>query len=141
MRKPIYFIRCFLFFCICTGFLFSTSIVLGDDFQDEPHRTILSYFNALKNGDVQTLKTLLTDPLLSNRRLLLEQNTAYPEHLRNYYQDAGMLITEVNLTDDSNIQIVTANISFEGDEHELIIQFLMKNTDEGWKIAEEESLP
>ena len=141
MVKAIYFIRCFLFFGICIGFLFSTSIVRGDDLQDEPHGTILSYFNALKNGDVQTLKTLLTDPLLSNRRILLEQNTAYPAHLRNYYQDAGMSITEVNLTDDSNLQIVTATISFEGDEHELIIQFLMKNTDEGWKISEEESIP
>jgi hypothetical protein len=141
MGKTIYFIRCFLFFCICTGFLFSSSIAQEDDFKDEATRIILSYFDGLKNGDVQSLKTLLTDPMLSSRRLLLEQNTAYPEHLRNYYQDSDMLLTDVSLTDDSNIQIVTANIFFEGDENNLTIQFLLKNTDEGWKISEEESIP
>ena len=134
--------RCYQLFAIFIVFLCFTQFVYASDYQDEELRNLMqTYFNALKNGDVEVLKGLLTDPVLADRRMLLEQNTAYPEHLRNYYKNAGMVVREVHLTDDENIRVVTAGISFEGEQNPVMIQFLLKNTDEGWKISQEESMP
>ena len=129
--------RSLFFVSILVGILFSTTIALGNNFEDTPENVMQYYFNALKNGDTETIITLLTDPILNNRRLLLEKNTAYPEHLRNYYQNANMFITDKTLSDDGNVCTITTNIFFESGGNPLIIQFYLKNTSEGWKISEE----
>lgn len=134
--------RSYLLFAIFIVFLSFTQFVYGNDYQDDELRSLMqTYFNALKNGDVEVLKGLLTDPVLADRRMLLEQNTAYPDHLRNYYKNADMVVREVHQTEDENIRVVTAGISFEGEENPVMIQFLLKNTDEGWKISQEETIP
>jgi hypothetical protein len=141
MKRIGYFMGCFVVLAVLVDFLSSNNVVYGDDFRDDPRGLMGVYFDALKNGDVETLITLLADPLLSSRRMLLEQNPAYPAYLRDYYKDSGMLVMGVRSTEDIHTQIVIAKISFEGDENPLLLQFLLKYTDEGWKIAEESGLP
>jgi hypothetical protein len=96
------------------------------------------YFEALKNGNVNELAAMLTDPLLESRILLLKENTAYPAYLKNFYQDATMRIVDIRRAED-DMQKVTAEIFFRGDDRPLRTEFTLKQTVSGWKIAQEAS--
>jgi len=141
MTKIIYSIRFILCFLLFTGFIFYTKNLHGNEFEHNPEDTVLSYFHALKNGDVQKLNFLLTKPLLGSKKELFEIDPNYGDFLRNYYQNANMLITDKTLTDDNNICTITTNIFFESGGNPLTIQFYLKNTGQGWKITHEESIP
>ena len=45
----------------------------------------MPYLQAVKSGDVETIKRLLSDKDYKAYRVLLEQNTAYPDFLRRHY--------------------------------------------------------
>ena len=45
----------------------------------EPNDTVLSYFQALKNGDIETIKGLITGEMYNKRKVLLEQNENYSD--------------------------------------------------------------
>lgn len=141
MTKTSYLIRFFLCFYIFQTFFSHPGIVQGAELKNKPEDTMTAYFNALKNGDIQKLISLLDDPLLRDKRELFEEDDTYPDFLRNYYQDAFMVITESTLTDDNNNCILTTNIFFNSSGNPLVIQFFLKNTDHGWKITHESSIP
>lgn len=52
-------------------------------------------FDALKSGDTGTLKSIFSGEMYEINKVLLEQNTAYPEYLQNYYKGAVFTITEM----------------------------------------------
>jgi hypothetical protein len=53
------------------------------------------YFEYLRAGDTTGMLSLITDPLLSERRELLENNAAYPKFLRDMYKNSYMKITNI----------------------------------------------
>ena len=137
MTKIFYSIRFILCFLLFTGFMSYSKTLHGNEFEDNPENTILSYFHALKNGDVQKLNFLLIEPLLGSKIELFEIDPNYGDFLRNYYQHANMFITDKTFSDDGNVCTITTSIFFESGGNPLIIQFYLKNTSEGWKISEE----
>lgn len=68
-------------------------------------KTIQHYFNALKRGDVNSLKSLMGGELLK-KRLILLKNPTYPQYLRNTYQDATLKIVETRFIAQGHIAII-----------------------------------
>jgi hypothetical protein len=51
-----------------------------------------TYFACLKAGDTRGILSLLADPLLRERRRLLEKNETNSEFLKQVYESASMVI-------------------------------------------------
>jgi hypothetical protein len=125
---------------IITIFLFG--LLAGNLFaihsSDEENARIVmeSYFSALKSGDTQKILSILTDPLLSTKRDLLEKNTHYSSYLINYYENASMVIKEI-IFPKENMSIITTEILFAGDIHSIKSKFILKYESGTWKIAQE----
>ena len=101
-----------------------------------PNDTVLLYFQSLKNGDVITIKDLITGKLYEKRKVLLEQNENYSEFLKNLYQYAEFEITETTVK-DSDAQINVQVNSPDGKRP--FILFLKKDDEGNWKIYKEMS--
>jgi hypothetical protein len=101
--------------------------------------SVQTYFEYLKDGDTEGILNILTDPLLSERRKLLEDNPEYPEFLKNTYQGANL---EIKSTEniDKNKKAVDVEIHYV-DGSPLKARFLLKMVDNSWKIAEEINNP
>jgi hypothetical protein len=126
-----------VFLCgLLTGNLFT---VQGSDKEDA--RIVMeSYFEALKGGDAQTILSILTDPLLSTKRDLLENNTSYPSYLITYYENSTMVIKGIDYPKE-NMSIVRTEILFAGDIHSIKSKFILKYANGAWTIAQEYSEP
>ncbi len=87
---------------------------------------LVRYFDALKQGDTSTLKTLLGGALLK-KRLALLNNPTYPTHLINVYKDAQFQITGQQTINNGRIEI-TATL-FLGQQDFQKKTFLLIKTD------------
>jgi hypothetical protein len=57
---------------------------------------IYPFFMALKNGDVDAFKNFFSTEMYNKNRILLEENTEYPEFLRSYYQGAEISVLKAS---------------------------------------------
>ena len=99
-----------------------------------PDDTALSYFQALKNGDIATIKSSITGEMYQKRKVLLEQNKTYSDYLENIYQDADFQIKETAIQD--NTAEVTVEVNSPGRQNEFVL-FLKKDDLGNWKISKE----
>lgn len=60
---------------------------------ENPTDTVTSYFEACRNGDVETIKRLIAGPFYDSRKVLLLKNKSYPNFLKNYYRDVQITTT------------------------------------------------
>jgi len=135
-------------------------------FAEEPYQTVLNYLNASKNGDVQTIKSLIDGPYLQKSINLLENNKNYPEFLRDYYADVAFQIVdfsilpaasleashpdyyrriferygkssiEIEALNEQLVQVVRCRVTFL-DGETLPVSFLLEKDRSGiWKIVE-----
>jgi hypothetical protein len=95
--------------------------------------TVQTYFDYLKSGDTEGILSCLTDPLLSERRSLLEKNTAYPDFLRDMYRSAYIVIKNVE-EDKGKIE---AEIYLNEHDPPLRSRFILKRPSGAWLISEE----
>ena len=100
----------------------------------EPNETVLSYFQALKNGDIETVKGLITGEMYNKRKVLLEQNENYSEFLKKVYQEAEFRINETNEIDNDVLVNVEVNTLNGKTEFNLLLK---KDMDGNWKIFKE----
>jgi hypothetical protein len=157
MIKIISHILCILLVCVST----STYAIA-----EEPYDSVLIYLIASKNGDVDTMLSLIDGPYLRRSRNLLENNTNYPEFLRDYYTEATFRIVdfsimsiaslkeshseyyqriverykrsniEINAIKDQLVQVVHSEVTFASGQT-LPIRFLLEKDGSGiWKIVE-----
>ena len=73
--------------CFILSFLLQLAPAYADD--NEILETVELYTQALKSGDVETIKNLLGGRLYEKRRALLEENTEYSGWLKQYYSGAS----------------------------------------------------
>ena len=59
---------------------------------EEPADTVLLYFEAIRNGDVESVKSFLGGNLYKKRKVLLEQNEKYPDFLRERFGEAEFTV-------------------------------------------------
>lgn len=100
----------------------------------EPNETVLSYFQALKNGDIETVKSLITGEMYNKRKVLLEQNENYSEFLKKVYQGAEFRINKTTEIDND----VLVNVEVDSPNGKKDLNLLLKKDMEGnWKIFKE----
>ena len=97
-----------------------------------------AFFVSLKQGDTETILDLCIDPLLTEKRDLLENNRQYPDFLRQAYQHATMVVNEIDRVDDAE---GTVDVEFRFPEGPpLKTRFLLKRQNGAWRLASEEGL-
>ena len=100
-----------------------------------PADTVRSYFEALKNGDIGTMKQYIAGEYYEKYKTLFEKNEGYPEFLRNFYQGAEVAI--VNSSKTGSDAIMEVEIYFPNGSNSVNRLRLRKYSDGTWKIVEE----
>ena len=100
---------------------------------------IEDFFAALKAGNTGAILELCTDPILTQKRDLLENNRTYSKFLRDTYEKASMAINQVRWLSESEYA-VDAVFTFPDGEPPLLVRFFVKNQAGVWKITSEEML-
>ena len=81
------------------NFLYAQEITEGDKlYQEITIETLHPYFEALKDGDVSSIKLHISEGMYERYKVLLEKNKDYPEFLRNYYNGAEFWVKKVELS-------------------------------------------
>lgn len=131
VRKSLFLIATFIVLSLS---LYSVRNIQAQEYEVEA--AVESYFSYLKNGDTDGILSLLTDPVLSERRKLLEENTTYPEFLRENYRGSDMEIKRVREIKGER-KSVAVEIYFEQPGPPLKTKFILERVDNSWKISEE----
>ena len=95
-----------------------------------------NYFQFLKAGDTESILSVLTDPLLSERENILKNNPAYPNFLRAQYKTARFVI-EKAVDIQSDKKSIDVEIYFDEKGQPLKPRFLLKKEKGFWKISDE----
>jgi hypothetical protein len=127
-------------------FLASASVVLFSFYNAEtiqagekkPRSVVRKYFAYLKKGDTEGILGLLANPLLSQKRELLEGNTHYPRFLRGIYKNSRIKIAKTRRI-KRHKRAVDVRIYFSPKERPLKIRFILKRkrVDGQWKVSKE----
>ena len=104
--------------------------------EGEVESVVQSYYGYLKLGDTAGVMSLLTDPLLSERRELLEKNSSYPQFLREMYESSYMKITEIKKI-KGNKRAADVEIYLNEGQTPLKTRFILQNVNGSWKISNE----
>ena len=76
---------------------------------------VLPFLDALKNGDLDSIKHYIAGDIYENKRVLLEKNEEYSEFLKNYYHGVEFYIEKA--VESGNYIVVHVLIEFSnGDE-------------------------
>ena len=71
-----------------------------------PTDTVLSYFQALKHGDIDIIEDLISVEMYNKRKIFFEQNQNYAEILKKAYQTAQIQIIETAIKEnDAQINV------------------------------------
>ena len=127
--KTISTITCLLILIGCSNLVFSMG--------NAPAEIVLNYFQACKNGDVSTMKSLITDRFYQRRRVLLEQNEQYPEFLKSRYSAMQFQIVSSEIEEISGYaQVVLQQTSPGGTSTDSTL-ILRQDAGGFWKISDE----
>ena len=100
----------------------------------EPNDTILRYFQALQQGDINTIKDSITGEIYKNNKVLLEQNEKYSEFLQKVYQGAEFRINKTTEIDNDVLVNVEVNTPKGKTEFNLLLK---KDMEGNWKVFKE----
>ena len=95
---------------------------------------LTSFFEALRNGDVNHLKNCMGGELYAQRRVLLEQNEGYPDFLRQLYQGVKFKVDRIDQEKNGDI-LVNVSIGFEDGRASASRLLLSKNDVGGYEIV------
>jgi hypothetical protein len=91
MRRCLFFALAF-WFVSGTGSLFASGQPLESATYDTiSNQVVRPFFRALKEGDVGTIKRLISKKMYEERKTLLEENPEYGAFLRRFYKDAQIV--------------------------------------------------
>ena len=115
MRKRNIFFS-FLIITISCGFLYAEELTVRDELYDDLlSEIVLPFFNALKAGDVDSIKRYIAGDMYESKKVLLEQNKEYPEFLRNYYR--GVEFYKEDIAEDGGYIIVDITIEYPNGDY------------------------
>ena len=66
--------------------------------------TVIGFFEASKNGDVEKMKNFIAGPFYEKRRSLLEKNERYPDYLRKYYKGIEIQLLNTVIGDNHMVK-------------------------------------
>jgi hypothetical protein len=97
----------------------------------EPQEAVKAYFEAMKNGDIQTMKSYMGGKLYQRRKDLLEKNQKYPEFLIDFYEGTELEVLDVQ---DEIVHIGIQYPNGSKKQHKLVLQ---KDPAGQWKVIDE----
>jgi len=127
----------FLFMGMLIGW---SPIVSGGEIAG-PADTVQQFFTASKNGEIETMKNLITGPFLNRRKTLIERNPGYPDFLIKQLKGVEIEIISTEIGNDGSSAFVTIR-RFYPDGSAFDTKFSLKKSDDGpWKIFDERLAP
>lgn len=119
-------------FYFLTVILFMSFYSFGP-YEFDSRSTVFAYIQALKKGDIETIKSLITEDLYEKRKVLLEQNGSYADFLRKQYQGGTFTIKQANVQEGRGVFEIEAIFP---DGHTRLVLHVKKNNSGKWQIAE-----
>ena len=104
--------------------------------EPEVEAVVESYFEYLRAGDTAGILSLITDPLLSERRELLEKNSSYSEFLRDMYKNSYIQITNIKNI-KGNKKAADVGIYLNEEEIPIKTRLILQIINGSWKISNE----
>ena len=139
--------RKFAIFSICIIAVFSSLLHAEEttdnhDLESVLNASVYTFFKALKEGDVSSIKQLIAEEMYDSKRVLLEKNQEYSEFLKKYYQ--GIEFYVENTTRSGNYIIVDFFIEFsDGNSNPARLYLVKTKIDSGetfeverWRIID-----
>jgi len=106
--------------------------------QNGPDNTVLQFFNASRNGDVEQMRELISGSYYNRRKAELENNDSYPAFLVDHFLGSTTTIAESTIDHKNQIAVVTATTRFP-DKTINTSRLILKKGDNGaWKIVDEQ---
>lgn len=122
-------------FCVLAMALFMGDQALLAAGPASPDESVVQFFEASKNGDTARMKQLIAGSFYNQRKVLLEENTTYPDFLRKHYDGARLQIN--SMREDRRGWVVEVRIKFADgtvDSNKFLVQ---KDASGSWKIIDE----
>lgn len=106
-----------------------------------PVDTVIQFYNAYKDGDIQTMRQLTAGSFYKRRKVLLEENREYPNFLRQRYQ--GIQVKIINSVIEKNNISAEVDVELEFPDSTVDTNKLLLKKDAGgiWKIVDEKMEP
>lgn len=121
---------------IAAAALLGASILHAQD--TLPADTIKRFFDASRAGDVETIKSLVAGSFYNRRKVLLEDNPAYPEFLASHYRDSSIEIAQATTDAVSGTAAVAATIRYPDNKQESVRYILKQDASGAWKIVRQQ---
>jgi len=104
--------------------------------QNGPDNTVLQFFNASRNGDVEQMRELISGSYYNRRKAVLENNESYPAFLVDHFHGSTTTIAESTIDHKNQVAVVTATTHFP-DKTINTSRLILKKGDNGaWKIVD-----
>ena len=100
-----------------------------------PNKVVTEYFKALKNGNTEAIKYLLSDDFYRKRKNLLENNPYYSQFLQRFYKDSDFYI--VNTVQKNTQALVEVVQTLKDGSKSTVTLTLNENKPKDWRIADE----
>lgn len=96
MKKNSLFLKILLISLYCSILQAQEVPVINGPYKALMDEIVFPFFEALKNGDVSSIKRYVAGDMYERKKVLLEQNQEYPEFLRNYYQGVEFYVQKAS---------------------------------------------
>ena len=104
-----------------------------------PHEVVTEYFVALKNGNTEAAKNLLSENFYQKRKGLLKNNRYYSEFLKKFYEASRFHI--VNTVQKNARAYVDVEQTLKDGSKNTVALTLQEDKPGDWRIAEETIKP
>ena len=120
--------------CVAVTFCFQHT---GLAAETGPVDTVQNFYQASADGDVETMKALITGPFYKRRQKLLEDNQGYADFLKDYYFRVGTEIVSTDIEESTGTAVVIVSQTFQDGSRINTTLYLKKENDGTWKINDE----
>ena len=99
-----------------------------------PDNTVLNYFIACQNGDIETIKQIITGPFYEKRKVLLNSNTEYSDFLARRFNGVKINLISVSISEENNSSDVIIEREYPQGSRLQSKFILMEDENRIWKI-------
>jgi len=125
-----------ILFILCVAVTFSFQHT-GLAAEAGPVQAVQNFYQASVDGDVETMKALITGPFYKRRQRLLEENQGYADFLKDYYFRVDTEIVSTDMKESTGKAAVVVSQTFQDGSRINTTLLLNKENDGSWKINDE----
>jgi ABC-type transporter MlaC component len=102
-----------------------------------PDNTVLQFFNASRNGDVEQMRELISGSFYNRRKAVLENNDTYPAFLVDHFRGTTTNIEKSTIDHKNQVAVITVTTHFPDQSINTSTLVLKKDGNGAWKIVDE----